>query len=200
MKKTHSEGSANRGRTARNARDVESEIAGDASSADRSSRSFRVQDLTWAEFDRMVQRMAREIQRTFTPHAVVGVAHGGVFVGGAIAAALTCDFYPVRISRRSRDKRVRRTPRLFGQMPKELKGKRVLIVDDVAASGETLELACTLATKAGAKEVSTACLVAREDGFQPSWSALSTDALVVFPWDYQPVTEDDRFDPDKAGA
>lgn len=170
--------------------------------SDRSDRKSAVRDLTWVEFDRMVQAMARKIQRTFHPDAVVGVAHGGVFVGGAIAGALGCDFYAVRITRRSRDKRVRKSPRLFGKMPRELKGKRVLVVDDVAASGETLKLACALALKVGAKEVSTACLVTQENGYQPGWTAISSDALVVFPWDYEPMVEDARFggDPDKAGA
>jgi hypoxanthine phosphoribosyltransferase len=81
-------------------------------------------------------------------------------------------------------------------MPRELKAKRVLVVDDVAASGDTLELACKLAVKAGAKEVTTATLVSRENGYQPGWSALTTKALVVFPWDYEPVSEDQRFEVD----
>ena len=163
---------------------------------DLSTTSRDVRELTWAEFDQMVQTLARRIQITFRPQAVVGVAHGGVFAGGAIASALACDFYPVRISRRSRVKLKRKSPRLSGQMPRELKAKRVLVVDDVAASGETLELACKLAVRVGAKEVTTATLVSREDGYQPGWSALTTHALVVFPWDYEPVTEDRRFDVD----
>ncbi|HEX5751840.1 MAG TPA: phosphoribosyltransferase family protein [Archangium sp.] len=165
----------------------------------RSNRS--VQELSWAEFDRAVQTLARHISQSFKPQAVVGVAHGGVFVGGALSSALGCDFYPVRISRRSRDKGVAK-PKLSGEMPRELKGKRVLIVDDVVSSGDTLELATALAQKVGAKEVNTASLVARPGGFAPSFCALPTDALVVFPWDYEAVTEDGRFDvdPDKAGA
>jgi len=50
-------------------------------------------------------------------------------------------------------------------MPRELKGKRVLIVDDVVSSGDTLELATALARKVGAREVNTASLVARPGGF-----------------------------------
>ncbi|MGZ3459137.1 MAG: phosphoribosyltransferase [Archangium sp.] len=168
---------------------------------DQSRSKTSIQELSWAEFDRAVQKLARTISHSYKPQAVVGVAHGGVFVGGALASALGCEFYPVRISRRSRDKGAAR-PKLSGEMPLELKGKRVLIVDDVAASGDTLELAATLAKKVGAKEVNTATLVARPGGFAPSFCALPTDALVVFPWDYEAVTEDDRFDvdPDKAGA
>ena len=163
---------------------------------DTSGTKSPLKELTWAEFDRMVQALAREVARRFAPEAVVGVAHGGVFVGGAVAAALGCDFFPVRISRRSRDKVVRRAPRMFGQMPRELSGKRVLVVDDVAASGDTLELATTLALKVGASEVRTATLVSRSDGFAPAYVAQVTDALVVFPWDYEPVSQDSRFDVD----
>ncbi len=108
----------------------------------RSNRS--VQELSWAEFDRAVQQLARTISQSFKPQAVVGVAHGGVFVGGALSSALGCDFYPVRISRRSRDKGAAK-PKMSGEMPRELKGKRVLIVDDVVSSGDTLELATALA-------------------------------------------------------
>ncbi len=176
--------------------------AGHADGQDHSSRPTQVRELTWADFDRLVRSLARSIAKTFTPDAVVGVAHGGVFVGGALAGALGCEFYPVRISRRSRDNRIRRSPRMFGRMPRELKNARVLIVDDVASSGDTLQLAHELAMKAGAKEALTASLVTRAGGFQPGWTALSSAELVIFPWDYEPVTQDQRFDvdPDKAGA
>jgi len=161
-----------------------------------------VRELTWSEFDRVVRALARRISKTFTPEAVVGVAHGGVFVGGALASALGCEFHPVRISRRSRDNRLRRSPRLFGRMPPELKGKRALIVDDVASSGDTLRLATKLALKAGAAKALTACLVTRAGRFQPEWRGFSSSDLVIFPWDYEPVTEDRRFSvgPEKAGA
>jgi hypothetical protein len=169
-------------------------------------RSAGVRELTWAEFDRAVQELASAIRESFAPQAVVGVAHGGVFVGGALSSALGCEFFPVRISRRSRDPgggaRSRSGPKLAGEMPRELKGRRVLIVDDVASSGDTLGLATALAREAGAKKVETACLVARPEGFAPDYCALATAALVVFPWDYEPATGDGRFDedPDKAGA
>jgi hypothetical protein len=185
------------------------------SGRDLSRQKSSVQELSWADFDRAVGTLARSIQKSFKPEAVVGVAHGGVFVGGALSSALGCEFYPVRISRRSRDKAsapgakkppkalAGNKPKLSGEMPKELKGRRVLIVDDVAASGDTLELATSLALKAGAKTVETACLVTRPQGFTPDHYALPTEALVVFPWDYESVTDahaQDDVDPDTAGA
>ncbi|NOK33119.1 phosphoribosyl transferase [Corallococcus exercitus] len=169
-------------------------------------KSTGVVELSWAEFDRKVQKLARTIRQAWEPQAVVGVAHGGVFVGGALAGALGCEFFPVRISRRSRDKgertQERGQPQVSEEMPTEIKGRRVLIVDDIASSGDTLELATALAKKVGAKEIRTACLIARPEGFTPDHVGLSTDSLFVFPWDYKPVMGDAHFDddPDKAGA
>jgi hypoxanthine phosphoribosyltransferase len=153
---------------------------------ERPQREGAIKELSWAEFDRLVQGIAREVKGSFKPEAVVGVVHGGVFVGGAIASALSLEFFPVRISRRSRDKASREgKPRLQGEMPAELRGKRVLVVDDVASSGDTLELARALLAKVKAKAVATACLVCREDGYTPDYLALTTSGLVVFPWDYE---------------
>ena len=80
-------------------------------------------------------------------------------------------------------------------MPAELKGARVLLVDDVAASGDTLKLARSLARKAGARKVRTATLLCRDEGFTPDWTVLLMDGPLVFPWDYGPVSEDGRFHP-----
>lgn len=143
-----------------------------------------VRELSWKGFDALSLELARGLSKRFEPEVVVGVAKGGVFVGGAVASALRRDFYPVRISRRSRDRVVRPDPKAYGVMPRELRGKRVLIVDDVAASGDTLELAVKLAKRAGAKEVLTATLLVKPGGHRPDFFALETEDLIVFPWDY----------------
>jgi hypothetical protein len=36
-------------------------------------------------------------------------------------------------------------------------------------------------------------LLRRPSGYSPDFAALATDELVVFPWDYEPVVEDQRF-------
>ena len=174
----------------------QAEVPRQLASLERTRARGRVREMSWMEFDRLVQGLARDIKKGFKPDAVVGVAHGGVFVGGAIASALGVEFFPVRISRRSRDKVATAQPKLQGTMPKELKGRKVLVVDDVTSSGDTLELARELLAKVGAKEVSTACLVAKQDGYQPEYLALSSEELIVFPWDYE-IVDDARFSPKK---
>jgi hypoxanthine phosphoribosyltransferase len=161
---------------------------------DRSGRLNEVRELSWAQFDGVVQALALEISATYDPDLVVGIAHGGLFVGGALASALGAPFHPVRISRRSRDATASRRPRMTGTMPREVKGARILLVDDVAASGDTLLLARALARKAGARQVRTATLLCRDQGFAPDWTVLMMETPLLFPWDYGPVSEDVRFD------
>lgn len=164
----------------------------------RPSGAGKVREMSWMEFDRLVQGLARDIRKRFKPDAVVGVAHGGVFVGGAIASALSVEFYPVRITRRSRDKATQeKKPKLTGDMPAELKGQRVLVVDDVASSGDTLQLACERLEKVGARAVATASLVCKEEGYQPDHFAITADELIVFPWDYD-LVDDERFSPGRS--
>ena len=169
---------------------------------DRSAQHDVARELTWARFGQLVSSLARQIKRSFRPDAVVGVAHGGVFVGGAVASALGAEFYPVRISRRSRDHADRRSPRLSKEISPELKGRRVLVVDDVASSGDTLELARLLLSQVRAKETRTASLISRGGAYAPDWVALTTSELIVFPWDYSLLDyEPERsLDPQQEGA
>jgi hypoxanthine phosphoribosyltransferase len=141
-----------------------------------------MREIGWAAFGEVIRSLAASIATRYRPEVVVGIAKGGVFVGGALAAALQADFHPVRIEARRRDAGPR--PRLAGQLP-SLSGKRVLVVDDVTATGSTLGKARALCRKSGAREVRSAVLVRRPGGARPDWFALETDELILFGWDYQ---------------
>lgn len=159
---------------------------------DFSNRKQALRELTWGEFDRQVQLLARAASAKFKPEAVIGLVHGGVFVGGAIASALKVEFFPVRVTERSREASRNETAR--DDVPLELAGKRVLIVDDVASSGDTIEFAIRLAKNAGVKATKSAALIARPGRFEPDFAAITSDDFFVFPWDYKDVVDDGRFD------
>lgn len=162
---------------------------------DRSSPASRTKELGWSEFDRELQALARAIGRRFKPDAVVGLAHGGLFVGDALATAMKKPFFPVHLVRRSRDRASHSPAGVAGEMPALLKGKRALIVDDIASSGDSLEFAVQLAKARGAKAVATATLVARPERYVPDFTVFTTDTFFVFPWDYQTLVDEARFAP-----
>ncbi len=141
-----------------------------------------VRELGWAAFGDVARSFAERISESYRPSVVVGVAKGGVFVGAALAGALGADFFPVRIEKRRRDSASRTTA--SRELP-DVRGRKVLVVDDVASTGATLARARALALKGGAKQVRTAVLVSRPRGARPDFAALETDELVLFAWDYQ---------------
>jgi hypoxanthine phosphoribosyltransferase len=143
-----------------------------------------VRELGWAAFGEVARGFAAQIAKKYRPAVVVGIAKGGVFVGGALAATLGADFYPVRIEKRRRDVGATFPEPIQEQLP-DLTGKRVLVVDDVAQTGATLAKARALARKSGAREVKTAVLVARPRGARPDFAAFATDELMLFGWDYE---------------
>jgi|CXWL01.1.fsa_nt_gi hypoxanthine phosphoribosyltransferase len=167
-------------------------------SDDRSRTSHSAQELSWASFDTSIQSMATALKKRLKPDVVVGVVHGGVFVGSALAAALDCPFFSVRIARRSRDAGFA-TPRALSVMP-PLKGRVVVVADDIASSGDALSLGSRLAKKAGAKKVATAALVQRSAGFSADFVGQISDRFFVFPWDYAAVALDARFEVQKTGG
>jgi hypoxanthine phosphoribosyltransferase len=166
----------------------------------RLSRTPRkaVRELGWAAFGEAARQLAARISARYQPTVVLGIVKGGVFVGGALAAALHADFHAVRIEKRRRDAGARHQP--VEQLP-DLTGKRVLLVDDVCSTGSTLAKARAVARKAGARQVQTAVLVKRPGGARPDWSAFETDELVLFGWDYDlSATGSVAIDPGEVGV
>jgi hypoxanthine phosphoribosyltransferase len=157
-----------------------------------------VRELGWAAFGEVARQLAARISTRYQPTVVLGIVKGGVFVGGALAAALKADFHAVRIEKRRRDAGPRSAP--VEQLP-VLTGTRVLVVDDVCTTGSTLAKARAVARKAGARQVQTAVLVKRPGGARPDWFAFETDELVLFGWDYDlQATGSLAFDPGEVGV
>ena len=67
----------------------------------------------------------------------------------------------------------------------------MLLVDEIATSGDTLRLALAAIRDIDPSEVRTATSFARTKGYKADYFALETDATIIFPWDRK-VFEGDR--------
>lgn len=147
-------------------------------------------DLDWAMFGELCRALALKVARDYQPEVVLGIERAGVIPAAVIASILDVDFYSLKIGRRG-DDQIRQRPEVFSAVPPQVEGKRVLIVDEITTSGDTLRVALAAVRGAHPEEVRTATSFARTTGYQPDYSALAMDAEVVFPWDRQ-VMEDDE--------
>jgi len=131
----------------------------------------------------MVRELAKKVKEEFDPDCIVGNSKGGCIVGATLAGILRLDFYPMRISRRKKDRVVFKNPKISVYPPKDIQGKKVLLVDDMAGSGRTFKMAIELLKKEKPKEIKTLSLVRHNDSFLPDFYGLSSDDCITFPWD-----------------
>ncbi len=149
-----------------------------------------VLSITWDDVARICRRLTEEIEPALHPEVIVGIAKGGAIPGAIIASMLRRDFFPVRITRREADVVTRENPALVARIPAEVvRGKRVLVADDIAVTGATLRVAVDECWAQGATEVKTAALYRHSYGVRPDWCGLETDDLVVQPWDVMVFSE-----------
>jgi hypoxanthine phosphoribosyltransferase len=143
-------------------------------------------ELSWELFGELCRVLALQVARDFAPEMVIGIAKAGVLPAAIIASILRIDFYCMKISRRSGDEIVREQPEVLSAAPPQAARRRVLLVDEITTSGDTLRLGLAAVRSTGPAEVRTATAFARTGGgYRPDYFALETEALVIFPWDRQ---------------
>ncbi|MDO8502845.1 MAG: phosphoribosyltransferase [Gemmatimonadaceae bacterium] len=142
----------------------------------------------WPLFGELSRALALKVSREYDPDMVVGVATAGVVPGAVVAAMLGREFHSIVVSRKYRAEETRETPAIFGAAPQEVRGRRVLIVDETCDSGDTLRLAVGAIVNAGAKEVRTA-VGFKTGAYEPDFHALATDSTIILPWDREVIVD-----------
>jgi len=139
--------------------------------------------ISWKEYGKLVKDLAKKVEDNFSPDCIVGNSKGGCIIGGTIAAILRKDFYPMRISRRQKDKIVFTKPKISVVPRVDFSGKKILLVDDMAVSGETIKIAIKLLKKGRSREIRILTLARHKNSFMPDFCGLTSDDCIVFPWD-----------------
>ena len=147
--------------------------------------------LTWDLFGEASRELAQLIADSgFAPDMVIAVARGGLLPAGAIsyalgvkaAGTLNVEFY-------SDIEETLPDPVLLEPLldTAAIVGKRLLVVDDVADSGRTLDLVLNLLRRHEPEQVRSAVLYTKPRTMvQPDFSWRETDRWINFPWSSRP--------------
>ena len=142
-----------------------------------------VEEISWTQFGKLAAILSERLA-VEDLDIIIGIARAGLFPATAVACALRREFFPVRVTRRLNDQVVSQHPIWKVDVPAQVSGKTVAVVDEIADTGETLALVAQRILERGAARVVTASLV--KHGWAspaPDYVALVSDALVIFPWD-----------------
>lgn len=136
----------------------------------------------WNMFVGLCKGLALAVE-AYNPDVIVGVARGGLYPATQLSHLLQTDLMLVQLSRRVKDEVVHASP-IWQVKPGDLHGKRVLVVDEIADTGETLALVAAECQTAGAAEVRTATLYAHTQSQDSvDYIGIVTDQLIFNPWD-----------------
>lgn len=139
--------------------------------------------MTWDEVAAVSEQIAMEAAKSFGPDLVVGIGNGGLIPAAIIASLLRIQLYPCLLTRKRRGAIVSDRPEVIVPVTDKVAGKRVLIVDQMVVTGETMRLVNILCQKQKPRMIRTACLWAQAESWKPTWYGLETFGYVAFPWD-----------------
>jgi len=160
-----------------------------------------IHPISWEDFHGICKALAKAVSR-FQPEIILAIGRGGYYPGTLLAHLLQVEIYPVRVSRRVNDIVKYNSPQWLVEPPPLVRDQRVLVVDEICGSGETLTLVKEKAESLGAKEIRSAVMYAHTWGVAvPDYIGLITDALLLNPWDREILREGSfQFHPEYVGA
>jgi hypoxanthine phosphoribosyltransferase len=144
-------------------------------------RRVGVEHIDWERFEALVRRLAQQIE-AYEPQLLLGIVRGGLIPTTMLSYMLRREMYPIRVVRRFDAPGVPLA--WLVRPPEKVRGRRVMIIDERADSGQTLALAAEEVRRMGASHVRTAVLYAHTwTAPRPDYVCLLSDALMLSPWD-----------------
>ncbi len=142
--------------------------------------------IEWKDMEDMCRKLSALILASkFKPDIIVGIARGGWIPARLLSdylhnkniTSMKVEFY-VGVDKRARK------PIVTQEVPIILRGKRVLLVDDVSDTGESLIVAKKNISKKGAKQIRVATLHYKpRSKFKPDYFVGTSSAWIIYPWE-----------------
>jgi hypoxanthine phosphoribosyltransferase len=136
--------------------------------------------LTWDDvYNLTLQLSERVVESGFKPDIVVGIARGGWIPARILSDVLYADtLQNIRIEYYSDE------PKITQPITGSMEGKSILLVDEVADTGDSLYHAIEHVEDLGAGEVKTAVLHWKPwSRVEPDFYMVRTESWTVYPWE-----------------
>jgi len=137
------------------------------------------------DIDKMLSKLTKMIKKSgFKPEILIGVSRGGLIPLAILSDKLSVESEIVGVKYYSGVKETKKRPEITQPILSNLNGKRVLIVDDVADLGHSLQLVKKYVQERGAKEVRICTLHYKPwSVVKPEYFVEETEAWIIYPWE-----------------
>ena len=142
--------------------------------------------LSWQQvYNLTLQLSERIVSSGFKPNIIVGIARGGWIPARILSDVLYMEsLHNIRIEYYTDVGVKGKEPKITQPLSGSLEGKKVLIVDEVADTGDSLFHAINHVNKLGVKEQRTAVLHLKPTSrVIPDYYMIETTSWTVYPWE-----------------
>jgi len=139
--------------------------------------------ISWRDLGLLTKALVDKVKKGERPDVVVGIARGGLIPAMVIADRLRVPLDIINI-KSYRALGVKGTLKVYDVMYEDIADRKVLIVDDVADTGETFLFVSEHMMKKGARVVILASIFLKPwSRVRPNYFVEETDEWIVFPWE-----------------
>ncbi len=158
---------------------------------EQNQNNLKIETPSWNQIHVFLVQLAEKIKESgFNPDIIVGVARGGWIPARIMSdmlenhklANISAEFY-VNIGK------TKQQPVITQPISTTVKNMKVLVVDDLADSGESLKLVTDHLEKQGAQEIKIATIYYKPwSTIVPHYFEKQTRNWIVFPWEQKETT------------
>ena len=142
--------------------------------------------LSWSDvYNLTLQLSERIVNSGFVPDVIVGIARGGWIPARILSDVLYANtLQNIRIEYYTDVGEKGKEPRITQPLTGSMKSKNMLLVDEVADTGDTLQHAIEHVKELGVKEVKSAVLHYKPTSIvKPDFYMVETTSWTVYPWE-----------------
>ena len=124
----------------------------------------------------------KETKIPFNFDIIVGIARGGIIPSSILSFIYEKELFLLWLNLYGEGmppEKVHEKPKLMSPFDHDVYGKRILIVDDLSRTGETIEFAKKILIEKGASEIKSLVLIGKGD-----YSLEEFKGCVKFPWKF----------------
>jgi len=139
---------------------------------------------SWDYIHELCIELAEQIESSkYKPDLIVAISRGGWIPGRLMSDLLgKSDIATIKVEHYVDLYKTREKPEITQPLPIDVKGKRILLVDDLADSGSSLKIVMEYLRKQGARDVKICALYFKPwSVVVPDFYARETDAWICFP-------------------
>ncbi|MCK4405822.1 MAG: phosphoribosyltransferase [Hadesarchaea archaeon] len=139
---------------------------------------------SWGHIYKLCIQVADQIRRNgYKPDLLVAISRGGWVPGRVLSDLLeNPNIATIKVEHYIGIYKTRARPKITQPLPIEVKGKQILLVDDIADSGKSLKLVKKHLFDEGAADVKICALYSKPwSVVTPDFCARTTDAWICFP-------------------